>query len=74
MIWGSFGGRAFGFTPRLRGGVSLGVGMRMRPGREKRTVDVLSFPGESHAIDGVEVARVSFEAMKDWSKALEKVS
>ncbi|KAG1801305.1 Alpha/Beta hydrolase protein [Suillus variegatus] len=29
------------------------------------TVEVLSFPGESHGIDGVEAARVSFEATRD---------
>lgn len=33
-------------------------------------MDTLSFPGESHAIDGVEVARVS---TKDWFKAFEKM-
>ncbi|KAG1777970.1 hypothetical protein EV702DRAFT_968848 [Suillus placidus] len=32
-------------------------------------VEMLSFPGESHAIEGVEAARVSWEATRDWFKA-----
>ncbi|KAG1869408.1 hypothetical protein DFJ58DRAFT_765969 [Suillus subalutaceus] len=36
---------------------------------KKGIVEMLSFPGESHAIDGVEAARVSFEATRDWFKA-----
>jgi hypothetical protein len=35
----------------------------------KGKVETLSFPRESHVIDGVEDPRVSFEAMKDWLKA-----
>ncbi|KAG2344168.1 alpha/beta-hydrolase [Suillus weaverae] len=41
-----------------------------RTGRDKTKgiVEMLSFPGESHAIEGVEAARVSWEATRDWFK------
>jgi hypothetical protein len=35
----------------------------------KGKMETLSFPRESHVIDGVEDPRVSFEAMKDRLKA-----
>ncbi|KAG2146235.1 Alpha/Beta hydrolase protein [Suillus clintonianus] len=38
-------------------------------GRE-RSVEMLWFKGESHSLDGVEVARVSWEAGRDWFKKL----
>lgn len=34
-----------------------------------RRVDMLVFPKETHPIDGVEAARVSFEAGRDWFRA-----
>ncbi|KAF8438494.1 Alpha/Beta hydrolase protein [Boletus edulis BED1] len=34
-----------------------------------RVVDMLVFPKETHSIDGVEAARVSFEAGRDWLRA-----
>ena len=34
-----------------------------------RVVDMLVFPKETHPIDGVEAARVSFEAGRDWFRA-----
>ncbi|KIJ18026.1 hypothetical protein PAXINDRAFT_9112, partial [Paxillus involutus ATCC 200175] len=37
-------------------------------GRE-RVVEMLTFPKETHPIDGVEAARVSFEAARDWFRA-----
>ncbi|KAH7927981.1 alpha beta-hydrolase [Leucogyrophana mollusca] len=37
-----------------------------------RVVDVLSFPKECHPIEGVEAARVCWEAGRDWFKAAEK--
>ncbi|KAG1796099.1 Alpha/Beta hydrolase protein [Suillus variegatus] len=38
-------------------------------GRERR-VEMLWFKGETHSIDGVEAARVSWEAGRDWFKNL----
>lgn len=43
-------------------------GTGTRKEKPKGVVEMLSFPGESHAIDGVEAARVSFEATRDWFK------
>ncbi|KAF8838080.1 alpha/beta-hydrolase [Paxillus ammoniavirescens] len=40
-------------------------------GRE-RVVEMLTFPKETHPIDGVEAARVSFEAGRDWFRAFTK--
>lgn len=37
-------------------------------GRE-RMVEMLTFPKETHVLDGVEAARVSWEAGRDWFKA-----
>jgi dipeptidyl aminopeptidase/acylaminoacyl peptidase len=37
-------------------------------GRE-RVIEMLTFPKETHPIDGVEAARVSFEAARDWFRA-----
>jgi dipeptidyl aminopeptidase/acylaminoacyl peptidase len=37
-------------------------------GREK-IVDMLTFPKETHPLEGVEAARVSWEAGRDWFKA-----
>ncbi|KAJ8590553.1 alpha/beta-hydrolase [Rhizopogon salebrosus TDB-379] len=37
-------------------------------GREK-SVDMLTFPKETHPLEGVEAARVSWEAGRDWFKA-----
>ena len=34
-----------------------------------RVVEMLVFPKETHPIDGVEAARVSFEAGRDWFRA-----
>ncbi|KAF9228216.1 alpha/beta-hydrolase [Gyrodon lividus] len=34
-----------------------------------RVVEMLTFPKETHPIDGVEAARVSFEAGRDWFRA-----
>ena len=31
-----------------------------------RKVDILIFEGESHPLDGVEAAKVSFEVTKKW--------
>ncbi|KAG1873112.1 hypothetical protein F4604DRAFT_1582688, partial [Suillus subluteus] len=57
-------GQGFGFSHAIKGRGGGGG-----PGKEKKEgiVEMLSFPGESHAIDGVEAARVSFEVMRDWS-------
>ncbi|KAG1727233.1 hypothetical protein EDB19DRAFT_2042887 [Suillus lakei] len=40
-------------------------------GKEKQQgiVEMLSFPGETHSTDGVEAARVCWEATRDWFKA-----
>jgi dipeptidyl aminopeptidase/acylaminoacyl peptidase len=38
-------------------------------GRERR-VEMLWFKGETHPLDGVEAARVSWEAGRDWFKKL----
>ncbi|KAG2068544.1 alpha beta-hydrolase [Suillus decipiens] len=51
-----------------KGGDETGNGDATGTGK-KGIVEMLSFPGESHAIDGVEAARVSFEATRDWFKA-----
>ncbi|KAG1777956.1 Alpha/Beta hydrolase protein [Suillus placidus] len=37
--------------------------------KTKGIVEMLSFPRDSHGIEGVEAARVSREAMRDWFKA-----
>ena len=29
-------------------------------------VEMLTFNGEGHPLDGVETAKISFEAMRDW--------
>ncbi|KIJ61731.1 hypothetical protein HYDPIDRAFT_95961 [Hydnomerulius pinastri MD-312] len=34
-----------------------------------KTVEMLMFPKETHPIDGVEAARISFEAGRDWFRA-----
>ncbi|KAG1727229.1 Alpha/Beta hydrolase protein [Suillus lakei] len=42
-----------------------------RNGRERQQgiVEMLSFPGKTHSTDGVEAARVCWEATRDWFKA-----
>lgn len=35
-------------------------------GSSNRTVEMLVFDGESHPLDGVEAAQVSFEVTKKW--------
>ncbi|EGO20277.1 hypothetical protein SERLADRAFT_452969 [Serpula lacrymans var. lacrymans S7.9] len=37
-----------------------------------KVVEMLCFPGETHAIDGVEAAKVSWEAGRDWFKTFSK--
>ncbi|KAG1807980.1 Alpha/Beta hydrolase protein [Suillus subaureus] len=66
-------GRAGGGAVRTGNATEDGTGAVDETGTEKDKkkgiVEMLSFPGESHAIDGVEAARVSFEATRDWFKA-----
>jgi acylaminoacyl-peptidase len=65
-------GQGIGFYHAINGRARTGTGTGAENGtgtRKEQTkgiVEMLSFPGESHAIDGVEAARVSFEATRDW--------
>ncbi|KAG2145739.1 hypothetical protein BD769DRAFT_1417572 [Suillus cothurnatus] len=72
-------GQGIGFYHAIKGrgsGNATGTGTGDATGKETGTekekrkgiVEMLSFPGESHAVDGVEAARVSFEATRDWFK------
>jgi acylaminoacyl-peptidase len=71
-------GQGIGFYHAIKGRVRTETGTRIgdenengngtRKEKSKGIVEMLSFPGESHAIDGVEAARVSFEATRDWFK------
>lgn len=71
-------GQGIGFYHAIKGRVQTGTGIRIgdenengtgtRKEQSKGIVEMLSFPGESHAVDGVEAARVSFEATRDWFK------
>jgi len=60
-------GQGIGFYHAIKGRGEVRTGTEKET--KKGTVEVLSFPGESHGIDGVEAARVSFEATRDWFKA-----
>ncbi|KAG1898892.1 Alpha/Beta hydrolase protein [Suillus fuscotomentosus] len=60
-------GQGIGFYHAIKGRGEVRTGAEKET--KKGTVEVLSFPGESHGIDGVEAARVSFEATRDWFKA-----
>ncbi|KAG1810395.1 Alpha/Beta hydrolase protein [Suillus plorans] len=60
-------GQGIGFYHAIKGRGEVRTGTEKET--TKGTVEVLSFPGESHGIDGVEAARVSFEATRDWFKA-----
>ncbi|KAG2137878.1 Alpha/Beta hydrolase protein [Suillus bovinus] len=64
-------GQGIGFYHAIKGRREFRTGKESETGKKKKKgiVDMLSFPGESHAIDGVEAARVSFEATRDWFKA-----
>lgn len=48
-------------------GIQLYHALRARGGNEKKKkVEMLCFEGESHPLDGVEAAKISFEATIDW--------
>ncbi|KAH7911153.1 Alpha/Beta hydrolase protein [Hygrophoropsis aurantiaca] len=50
---------------------SQGVGYYYALKGRSRPVAALTFPKESHPLDGVEAARVGWEAARDWMKATE---
>lgn len=51
---------------RVRDGGGDVVGNNRRRRRRRRRVEMLVFEGESHPLDGVEAAKASFEATKEW--------
>ncbi|KAG2127690.1 hypothetical protein DEU56DRAFT_820074 [Suillus clintonianus] len=64
---GSVSGSAVGSDHGIDGSASAVGNENGKDGKDGR-VEMLSFAGETHPIEGVEAARVSWEAGRDWFK------